>query len=186
MVFHYFYLKFKHHKLIIIMKKLLYSSVFVLFTSFSFVSAQKITDGESVDVNGLSVTFNILNKEAITVGGKEFDRYKVSAKLVNNSQKSYNVRLNSAPQVVPGNTLVELNCTNATGAKLTSKKIDLKLKPQNVNVTYWAYSKDGKYQSFVIPIVAGYYLDSGDSVNDDAIFIVPKGETPNVNVRSLQ
>ncbi|UPQ76285.1 hypothetical protein [Chryseobacterium nepalense] len=168
------------------MKKLFYSSIFVVVTSFSFVSAQKITDGESVDVNGLSVTFNILNKEAITVGGKEFDRYKVSAKLVNNTQKSYNVRLSNAPQLVPSNTLVEVNCINATGAKLTSKKIDLKLKPQNVNVTYWAYTKEGKYQSFVIPIIAGYYLDSGDSVNDDAIFIVPKGESPNVNVRSLQ
>lgn len=168
------------------MKKLFYSLFFVAVASFSFASAQKITDGESVDVNGLAVTFNILNKEAITVGGKEFDRYKVSAKLVNNSQKSYNLRLSNAPQVASGNTLVEVNCLNATGAKLTSKKIDLKLKPQNVNVTYWAYTKDGKYQSFVIPIVAGYFLDAGDSVNDDAIFIVPKGEMPNVNVRSLQ
>jgi hypothetical protein len=168
------------------MKKLLFFSMFAFSTVFSVVSAQKITDGEAIDVNGLSVTFNILNKETITVGGKEFDRYKVSAKLVNNSPKSYNVRLSNAPQLVPGNTLVEVNCINATGAKLTSKKIDLKLKPQNVNVTYWAYTKDGKYQSFVIPIVAGYYLDNGDSVNEDAIFIVPKGESPNVNVRSLQ
>lgn len=168
------------------MKKLIYSSVFIVVASFSFASAQKITDGSTIDVNGLSVTFNILNKESITVGGKEFDRYKVSAKLVNNSQKNYNIRLNSAPQIVSNTTLAELNCINATGAKLTSKKLDLKLKPQNVNVTYWAYTKDGKYQSFVIPVVAGYYLDSGDSVNEDAIFIVPKGETPNVNVRSLQ
>ncbi|MEC3875130.1 hypothetical protein [Chryseobacterium salviniae] len=168
------------------MKKLFYSSVFIVLTSFSFVSAQKITDGESVDVNGLSVTFNILNKEAITVGGKEFDRYKVSARLINNTQKNYNIRLNSAPQIVPNTTLAEVNCLNATGAKLTSKKIELRLKPHNVNVTYWAYSKDGKYQSFVIPIVAGYFLDSGDAVNDNAIFIVPKGEAPNVSVRSLQ
>lgn len=168
------------------MKKLFYSSVFIVLTSFSFVSAQKITDGESVDVNGLSVTFNILNKEAITVGGKEFDRYKVSARLINNTQKNYNIRLNSAPQIVPNTTLAEVNCLNATGAKLTSKKIELRLKPHNVNVTYWAYSKDGKYQSFVIPIVAGYFLDNGDAVNDNAIFIVPKGETPNVSVRSLQ
>lgn len=168
------------------MKKFLYSSLFIVLTSFSFASAQKITDGSTIDVDGLSVTFNILNKESITVGGKEFDRYKVSAKLVNNTQKNYNIRLNSAPQIVPNTTLAEVNCINATGAKLTSKKLDLKLKPHNVNVTYWAYTKDGKYQSFVIPVVAGYYLDSGDSVNDNAIFIVPKGESPNVNVRSLQ
>lgn len=158
----------------------------ILSMSISMINAQKVKDGETIDFNGLSVTFNILNKESISVGGKDFDRYKVCAKAVNNSQKSFNMRLSSAPQVASNITLVELNCLNATGAKLTSKKIDLKLNPQNVNVTYWAYTKDGKYQSFVIPIVAGYYLDHGDSVNDDAIFIVPKGETPDVSVRSLQ
>lgn len=169
------------------MKKLIYSFAFIVVTCFSFASAQKITDGSTIDVDGLSVTFNILNKESITVGGKEFDRYKVSAKLVNNTQRNYNIRLNSFPQITPYNiSLAEVNCINATGAKLTSKKLDLKLKPQNVNVTYWAYTKDGKYQSFLIPIIAGYYLDSGDSVNDNAIFIVPKGESPNVSVRSLQ
>ncbi|WP_042722639.1 hypothetical protein [Flavobacterium sp. B17] len=168
------------------MKKLTSFSIFIFIMAFSLMKAQKISDGQTIDVNGLSVTFNILNKESITVGGKDFDRYKVSAKLVNNSQKSYTIRLSNAPQIVTNTSLLELNCINATGAKLTSKKIDLKLKAQNVNVTYWAYTKDGKYQSFVIPIVAGYYLDGGDSVSDDAIFIVPKGEAPNVNVRSLQ
>ncbi|WP_312900895.1 hypothetical protein [Chryseobacterium taichungense] len=159
------------------MRKLISLSIFSLSMAFSLISAQKIKDGETLDVNGLSVTFNILNKESVTVGGKDFDRYKVSAKAVNNSQKSYNIRLNNAPQIVSNITLVELNCINATGSKLTSKKIDLKLKPQNVNVTYWAYTKDGKYQSFVIPIVAGYYFDNGDSVNDDAIHCTKRRNT---------
>jgi len=123
------------------------------------------------------------NKESVTIGGKNFDRYKVSATLINNSGKSYNIRLNSAPQVVSNIELVELNCINATGAKLTSKKLKLNLKPQTVNVTYWSYTKDGKYQSFVIPVVTGYYLDTGESVNDEAILIVPQGETPDVSVR---
>lgn len=162
---------------------------FILLFSFQlplfFVSAQKITDGESVDVNGLSVTFNILNKEAITVGGKEFDRYKVSAKLVNNTQKAIMSGLVMLRSSFPAIHQWKLTALMLQELNL-HQKIDLKLKPQNVNVTYWAYTKDGKYQSFVIPIVAGYYLDSGDSVNDDAIFIVPKGESPNVNVRSLQ
>ena len=44
--------------------------IFVLLLSFSFVHSQKISDGETLDLNGLSVTFNILNKESVTVGGK--------------------------------------------------------------------------------------------------------------------
>lgn len=162
------------------MKKLIPILLLIAFTS---LSAQKITDGQTVDINGLAVTFNILNKEAVTAGGKNYDRYKVSAILVNNSGKDFNLRMTSAPQVVTNTEIVELNCINATGAKLTSKKIALKLKPQNLNVTYWAYTKDRKYQSFVIPVVSGYFLDHGDSVSDNAIFIVPQGEAPDVSVR---
>ena len=162
------------------MKKLIPLLLVMVFTS---LGAQKITDGQTVTVDGLAVTFNILNKESVTAGGKNYDRYKVSATLVNNSGKDFNLRMSNAPQVVTNTELVELNCINATGAKLTSKKIALKLKPQNLNVTYWAYTKDGKYQSFVIPVVSGYFLDNGDSVNDNAIFIVPQGEAPDVSVR---
>lgn len=162
------------------MKKLIPLLLIMIFTS---VSAQKITDGQTVTVDGLAVTFNILNKESLTAGGKNYDRYKVSATLVNNSGKDFNLRMSNAPQVVTNTELVELNCINATGAKLTSKKLALKMNPQNLNVTYWAYTKDGKYQSFVIPVVSGYFLDNGGSVSDNAIFIVPQGEAPNVNVR---
>lgn len=168
------------------MKKTVFSALlFVLFT-FTNLYSQKISDGATVDVSGLAVTFNILNKESISVGGKSFDRYKVSASVTNNSGKSINMRLSNAPQIVTNIGLVEVNCINATGAKLTAKKIDLKPKAQNLNVTYWAYTKEGKYESSVIPVIAGYYLDPGDTVSDNAIFIVPQGEEPNVSVRKLQ
>ena len=162
------------------MKKLIPLLLLMVFTS---IGAQKITDGQTVTVDGLAVTFNILNKESVNAGGKNYDRYKVSATLVNNSGKDFNLRMSDAPQVVTNTELVELNCINATGAKLTSKKLTLKMNPQNLNVTYWAYTKDGKYQSFVIPVVSGYFLDNGGSVSDNAIFIVPQGQAPDVTVR---
>lgn len=168
------------------MKTISFLSFLLLFFCFGSVYGQKITDGATVDVGGLAVTFNILNKESISAGGKNYDRYKVSASVTNNSGKNISMRLSNAPQIVTNIALVELNCINATGAKLTSKKIDLKPKPHNLNVTYWAYSKEGKYESSIIPVVAGYYLDSGDTVNDTAIFIVPQGEAPDVSVRKLQ
>lgn len=174
------------HSKTITMKKSSFLNLFFVLLSLAPFYSQKITDGATVDVNGLAVTFNILNKEAINVSGKSFDRYKVSATVTNNSGKSINMRLANAPQIVMNIGLVEVNCMNATGAKLTSKKIDLKPKPHNLNVTYWAYTKEGKYESSVIPVVAGYYLDPGDSVSDNAIFIVPQGEEPNVSVRKLQ
>ena len=162
------------------MKKLIPALLLLAFTN---LGAQKITDGQTVDIDGLAVTFNILNKESVTAGGKTYDRYKVSATLVNKSGKDLNQRMSNAPQVATNIEIAELNCINVTGAKLTSKKLALKLKPQNLNVTYWAYTKEGKYQSFVIPVVASYYLDNGEAVNDNAIFIVPQGAAPDMDVR---
>ncbi|MCA6067685.1 hypothetical protein JI747_010885 [Chryseobacterium sp. RG1] len=162
---------------------------FLFFIAIGLVTslkAQKISDGQAVDLNGMSVVFNILNKESIEVGGKPFDRYKVSATVKNTSEKSYNIRLTSYPQIVSNIGIVELDCINATGAKLTSKKIQLKMKAQIINVTYSAYDKSGKFTNSIIPVTGSYYFDSGDTISDDAIFIVPQGEKPDVSVRSLK
>jgi hypothetical protein len=163
---------------------LLFTFVFIGFGNFA--KAQKISDGQPIDVGGMNVTFNITNKESIQVGGKQFDRYKVSASVKNTSDKSYNIRLSSYPQIVSNIGLVELDCINATGAKLTSKKIQLKMKAQIINVTYSAYDKSGKFTNSVIPVTGSYYFDAGDTISDDAIFIVPQGEKPDVSVRSLK
>lgn len=159
-------------------------------TAFIFfgksVNAQKISDGQTLNLNGMSVTFNILNKESIESGGKSYDRYKVSASVKNTSDKAYNIRLSAFPQIVSNIGLVELDCMNATGARLTSKKIELKMKAQMLNVTYSAYDKSGKFVTSTIPVTGSYYFDPGDTISDDAIFIVPQGEKPDVSVRSMK
>lgn len=159
------------------------TTVFLLGIS---AKAQKISDGQTIDVNGMSVTFNILNKESVESGGKQYDRYKVSASVKNKSDKGYNIRLSAFPQIVSNIGLVELDCINATGARLTSKKIELKMKTQMINVTYSAYDKSGKFTTSTIPVTGSYYFDPGDTIDDNAIFIVPQGEKPDVTVRSLK
>ncbi|CAI8760437.1 hypothetical protein [Chryseobacterium sp. IT-36CA2] len=162
----------------------------LLFPVFVFlgisIHAQKISDGQTIDVNGMAVTFNILNKESVESGGKSYDRYKVSASIKNNSDKTYNIRLSAFPQIVSNIGLVELDCINATGARLTSKKIELKMKAQMINVTYSAYDKSGKFITSTIPVTGSYYFDPGDTISDNAIFIVPQGEKPDVSVRSMK
>ncbi|UWX61071.1 hypothetical protein N0B40_02090 [Chryseobacterium oranimense] len=150
------------------------------------VKGQKISDGQTIEINGMSVTFSILNKESVEAGGKPYDRYKVSASVKNTTDKAYNIRLSSYPQIVSNTGLVELDCINATGAKLTSKKIELKMKPQMINVSYSAYDKSGKFTTNIIPVTGSYYFDPGDTISDNAIFIVPQGEKPDVSVRNLR
>lgn len=169
------------------MKNLIFSLPFFLTLFFgTHINAQKISDGQTIEVNGMSVTFNILNKESVEAGGKPYDRYKVSATVKNTSDKGYNIRLSSYPQIVSNIGLVELNCINATGAKLTSKKIELKMKAQMINVSYSAYDKSGKFTTNMIPVIGSYYFDPGDTISDNAIFIVPQGEKPDVSVRNLR
>ena len=150
------------------------------------IQAQKISDGQTVDLNGMAVTFTILNKETVDSGGKSYDRYKVSASVKNTTDKAYNIRLSAFPQIVTNTGLVELDCINATGARLTSKKIELKMKAQMINVTYSAYDKSGKCVTSTIPVTGSYYFDPGDTISDNAIFIVPQGEKPDVSVRSMK
>jgi hypothetical protein len=166
------------------MNKLILTAV-LFFVVVSNLAAQKITDGGSVDVNGLTVTFNIVNKETVSIGGQSFDRCKVAATLVNNSGKSFNLRLSSYPQLTAKPELIELDCINATGAKMTSKRLKLKMNTHYVRATYTSFSKDGQLQNNFLNVTAGYYLDNGETVKDEGIFIVPQGQLPDVTIRKV-
>ncbi|PWN63903.1 hypothetical protein [Chryseobacterium viscerum] len=168
------------------MKNLTFLLFFIAVFLGINIHAQKISDGQTLDVNGMAVTFNILNKESVESGGKSYDRYKVSASIKNTTDKTYNIRLSAFPQITSNIGLVELDCINATGARLTSKKIELKMKAQMINVTYSAYDKSGKFITSTIPVTGSYYFDPGDTISDNAIFIVPQGEKPDVSVRSMK
>lgn len=54
-----------------------------------------------------------------------------------------------------------------------------------IKVTYLTRNNDGKLVNADMTIPAGYFLDSGQKVENDAIFIVPKGEVPQISVRKL-
>lgn len=149
--------------------------------------AQQIKDGETVDLDGIAVTFNIVNKEPVDVKGQAFDRYKVTASAQNNTGKGISIRLTTFPNPasIGGGKIVELNCINATGARLTSKKLEVSMATHQIKVTYLAKGTDGKLGNSEMTVPAGFFLDAGQKVQNDAIFIVPKGETPQVNVRKV-
>lgn len=153
----------------------------------SITNAQQIKDGETVNVNGIAVTYSVVNKEKLTIKDQNFDRYKVLASVKNNTGKSFNLRLSSSLDLtgIANSKIIELDCVNATGARLTSKKVQVSMKSHLINVTYPTKDKDGKATTAVLPVTAGYYFDQGQVIENDAIFIVPAGETPQVIVRSL-
>lgn len=169
------------------MKKIAFILTLLTFGFSAITKAQQIKDGQTIDLNGIAVTFNIVNKESIEVKDQSYDRYKVIATVKNNAGKSFNNRLTSSTDIAGAlkSKIVELNCLNATGARLTSKKLEVGMKAHTITITYPGKDKDGKFISQTMSVVASYYFDPGQTLQNDAIFIVPKGETPNVTVRSL-
>lgn len=163
-------------------------SLTLLFSCFMTVLyAQQIKDGETIDLDGVAVTFTVVNKESVDVKGESYDRYKVVASVQNNTGKSFNVRLKTYPDLssIGSGKILELNCKNATGARLTSKKLEVSMATHQIKVTYLSRDKDGKLVNSDMTIPAGYFLDSGQKVENDAIFIVPKGEELQVSVKKL-
>ncbi|WP_316801791.1 hypothetical protein [Pedobacter nototheniae] len=161
--------------------------LFPLFGIIFSVNAQQIKDGETINLNGVEVTYSIVNKEKLSIKDQNFDRYKVLASVKNNTGKSFNIRLSTSLDLsaIGNSKIVELDCINATGARLTSKKIQVGMKSHLINVTYYTKDKDGKLVSAIMPVTAGYYFDQGQVIENDAIFIVPAGEIPQVSVKSL-
>jgi len=166
-------------------KTLLFLMPFLVIISIA--NAQQIKDGETLNVNGIAVTYSILSKEKLTIKDQNFDRYKVLASIKNNTGKSFNIRLASSLDLagISNSKIIELDCINATGARLTSKNVQVSMKIHLINVTYPTKDKDGKSTTAILPVIAGYYFDEGQVIENDAIFIVPAGEVPKVSVRSL-
>jgi hypothetical protein len=151
------------------------------------LNAQAIQDGETIDINGLKVTFNITNEEKMDLKDGQFVKYKVTASVTNNG-KPISIRLTNYPDAngITAGKIISLDCINATGARLTSKKLELSMKPHNIKVGYYTKDNDGKLVNATMTVTAGYYLDENDKVTGEAQFIVPAGEKPKVNVRSLK
>lgn len=168
-----------------LIKTLTFLLPFLMAVSASY--AQQIKDGETVNVNGIAVTYSVTNKEKVTIKDQDFDRYKVLASIKNNTGKSFNIRLANSLDLtgISNSKIIELDCINATGARLTSKKVQVSMKSHLINVTYPTKDKDGKSITAILPVTAGYYFDEGQVIENDAIFIVPAGEVPQVTVRSL-
>ncbi|WP_223609590.1 hypothetical protein [Chryseobacterium sp. OSA05B] len=187
------------------MKKIL---VLVCTTVLFFsLNGQKIQDGGTLNIDGLEVTMDFINKEIKNIKGINFDRFRVSVIVRNNTGKPFNIRLGSTSGVDVSNYgnsfnvhigssglpsenennmgLIEVNCLNATGARLTSKRINFGLKAHKVNVNYSFQNKDGKYINSVLSAIVGYYLDSDDVISGEATFLVPQGQEPDVLVRKL-
>jgi len=157
-------------------------SFFLFLTGFISAFAQKISDGQTSNINGISVSITITGKETVEIKGKNYERYKVTATAKNNSGKSFYSRETSYPEYFKKTKGIEFNCTNATGLRLTTKQLVLRPQTHTVKATIQTYDNTGKSVSKSYNITAGYYFDPEDTLQGSDIFIVPAGEKPDFSV----
>jgi len=131
-----------------------------------------VTDQQPVTMEGLSCGYKIKSLETKTVSDKgDFSRYSISFFVKN---------ITGQPRVLPfrqgtngmngvADNLVQFNCINATGARLTSKYAVIKAPPYNV------YRNNGF-------VKMGYAVMPGQTVSVDEIMIVPLNEQLNMQV----
>jgi hypothetical protein len=131
-----------------------------------------VTDQQPVEMEGLSCGYHIKSLETKKVGDKgDFSRYSINFYVKN---------VSGWPKVLPfrqgingmngvADNLVQFNCLNATGARLTNKYAVIKAPPYN------AYH-DRRYAQ------TGYGLMPGQTINVEEVMIVPLNEPLNIMV----
>jgi len=131
-----------------------------------------VTDQQPVNIEGLSCGYKIKSLETKTVGDKgDFSRYSISFFVKNISPQPRVLPFRSGTNGMNGvaDNLVQFNCLNATGARLTSKYAVIKAPPYNVY-------RNGGF------VKMGYGVMPGQTVTVDEIMIVPLNEQLNMQV----
>jgi hypothetical protein len=132
----------------------------------------QVTDQQPVVIEGLSCGYKIKSLETKAVSDKgDFSRYSISffVRNVSNQPRILPFRPGTNGMNGVADNLVQFNCLNATGARLTSKYAVIKAPPYNV------YRNGGVAKM-------GYGIMPGQTVSVDEIMIVPLNEQLNMMV----
>ena len=165
--------------------------VFCLFTGESIVAqnSYSITEQSPALAAGLEMGFHIKNEKEKDVGNQgPFSRYAVQFYITNTTAEAKLLMRKQGFTILndPSPELVRFDITNATGARLTSKRVSLQASPCNVMAV--VEDKDCNSNKTVQNkriVNVGYWIRPGETVRADVIVIVPFNEQPNVQATLL-
>jgi hypothetical protein len=120
--------------------------------------------------NGFEYGFTIVNEQI----KDNYSRYEIKLYVINKSgcTKLY-AEKQDATSSKDNNKLANLECTNATGKRLTNKKGNLDLKP------FYVYIKNG-INNETKSVKAGFVFRNGETITNKIIVIVPLNERPKI------
>jgi hypothetical protein len=162
-----------------------YMLMYVLHASAqtNFLNSQYIlpaSDSFAV-ADGLAFGFHINSAKEKEVGDKgNFSRYNIEFAVTNTTSEAKIFLYNQGWQVLNdvSPNIIRFDITNATGARLTSKMVELQITACNllayVQEQNNVLSKDKKF------VQVGYWIRPGETIKTSAIIIVPLNDLPQV------
>ena len=157
----------------------------LLFTPLFAQETFTVTESAPATAANLQFGYNIVSEKEKEVGDKgNFSRYSLNFFVTNTSPEAkiifYKPGFNLLGNDVSP-TLVFFKCLNATGARLTSKEVQLQAKACNIMAA--VEDKDcasGKTVMNKRFAQIGYWIKPGETISARTIVIVPLNERPDV------
>ncbi|MEO5647825.1 MAG: hypothetical protein ABIQ56_05650 [Chitinophagaceae bacterium] len=161
-------------------------SCFLTFQNFA--QMLDLEEKKPVLSNGIEYGYIIKNEQVKAVKDEEYSRYEITLYA---SNKSGCTKLYADRETIFGespNMLVNFECNNATGKRLTSKGGKVYAKLFYIPLKTTEKDSEGKSYTKTTSTKAGYIFRNGDTIQDKIIVIVPRGERPVMRavVNSLQ
>jgi hypothetical protein len=127
--------------------------------------------------NGIEYGYIIKNEQIKTNKGEEYSRFEITLYTTNKTgcSKIYSDRKSILSSNENPNLLATFYCNNANGRRLTSKSGTVKAKDFYVQATV---TENGKEVSQSVK--AGYLFRNNETLKDNIIVLVPKGERPQI------
>ena len=169
------------------MKKI-FIAYFIILASTAISQAQssKMLEANTpVTIDGVELAFRIVDESTKASGKEEFARYKIVISATNTgcprfyrNEESYGV-FNSSSAI---NLIASFYFRNANGKRFTSKEGKLSAKEWWIPVKTVEKNSQGKDETRLKSMMAGYIFRNGDHLESDFIILVPLGEKPKVEV----
>lgn len=158
--------------------KTCFASLLIFIACNSFAQVLDIEEKKPVIENGFEYGYIIKNEQLKSAGGEEYSRYELTFYITNKSgcTKIYKEKT-SLFSYDPSNLLATFNCRNANGKRLTSKSGQVKARDFYITVKHKATDKEKESTESV---KAGYIFRNGETINNNVIVLVPKGEKPSI------
>ena len=151
----------------------------ILFVLAMFANAQvtPLEEKKPETVNGIEFGWYVRNEQEKTVKDEEYSRFEITFYATNKSvcSKLFLDRPGLLSSSESAAAIASYSCLNANGKRFTSKGGTVKAKEFYVNVKVKENDKDVTRSA-----KAGYIFRNGETISNNIIVLVPKGERPKV------